>query len=264
MAVGPQDVPAGRRAAGIETRGLGDQHVGPVRMPSRGDEVFRLGDFRPGAAHVHRAGVGQSGRRPRHRAGKDEVDLAGRVPEAERLQGAAVARREPALRQAQQPGWRHVQQRGPDRRQLRERCDPGRRFPPPRHALRCPRSCACAIAAEPPRGTGQPTVWARVAQHQPGAGGAGVGAAAPPHARRRRSAARAPGPAWNLAPTAASPVRGPGGRTGRPPPGRAGIRRSWFRVRSATPSARRTSGAMSWRKAAPSRPSPATVRSRER
>ena len=233
--------PAGR-PAGIEARRLGDQDVGPVRMPSRGDEVFRLGRLRPGAAHVDRAGVGQSGRRPRHRAGEDEVDLAGRVAEAERLEGAAVAGRGAcrppvsAARVAPRPAaWR-----GPAAAPRAIRSGP--RFRPPRRALQCPPSCACGDRRRSAR---RDRPADRCAPGSPASGRLRRRrgrAAAPRRARRRRSAAREPGPPGTSRPTAASPARGPGHRTAAAATGSRGIRSSWFSVRSATPSARCTSG----------------------
>ena len=91
MAVGPEGVPAVRRAAGVETGRLRHQHIGQFGMASCADLVLGARQFGPGSADVDSAGIGESGGLPRNRPGQDEVHLAGSVAVAEGLQGPAVA-----------------------------------------------------------------------------------------------------------------------------------------------------------------------------
>ncbi|MDQ0853087.1 hypothetical protein QFZ79_001198 [Arthrobacter sp. V4I6] len=97
-------------------------------MPACGDQVLRLGHFVAGAAHVNGAGVGKPRGSPGHRAGEDEVDLAGAISEAERLEGPPVPVGESSGRQPEQSGRCDVQQGGPDRGKLCQGVDPRLRF----------------------------------------------------------------------------------------------------------------------------------------
>jgi hypothetical protein len=110
VAVGPEDVAAGRGAGGIEERGLRGEDERALGGAALGDGGFRGGDLFECAAEMDRGGAAAAGRAPGDGIGEGEVDFEGGGSAAEARVGMADAGREAVGGDGQELGGRGVKE----------------------------------------------------------------------------------------------------------------------------------------------------------